>query len=236
MKKIILFLAFITLFSCKENERLTYDANRSDVYFRDITKDNDSLYVSLLSKEDRSDALIPVKVLGGILSTPKKFRVEVVPEKSTAVEGKHYQKLPEYYEFTPDTTVYFMPVVMLKGDDAIKVKPVELTLRIVNSEEMGIAYEDRCEIRLVIADMLRVPTGTGNSGDMTIFKKLFGEYSRVKHLMIIDLVGHDFWDKDTTIDAQQAYYTPFARKLYKIITSGEYIDENGNVIQGWNVP
>ena len=118
-----------------------------------------------------------------------------------------------------------------------------MTLRLVETSDLGIAYKDRAEIRLVIADMVKMPEGTGYYGDMTAFKKLFGDYSRKKHTMIIELTGHDFWE-DTYgsgngnygIYYEEDYYTPYARKLYKIITGSEIRDETGKVMQGWNVP
>lgn len=71
-----------------------------------------------------------------------------------------------------------MPVRLIKGDAAIKQKPVTLTLRLVATGELGVAYADKSEIRLLIADMLKKPEGEGYYGDMTAFKKLFGEYSQ----------------------------------------------------------
>ena len=136
-----------------------------------------------------------------------------------------------------------MPVRLIKGDAAIKKKPVTLTLRLVATGDLGVAYADKSEIRLLIADMLKKPEGEGYYGDMTAFKKLFGEYSQKKHMMIIEMTGHDFWE-DTYgsgngnygIYYEEDYYTPYARKLYKIITGSEIRDETGKVMQGWNVP
>lgn len=236
MKKIILLLAFVTLFSCKENERLVYDSNRTDVYFNDVNEYRDSLYVSLLTKENISDAFVNVRILGGMLSVPKKIRVVVIPEKTTAVEGVHYKKLPDYYEFPTDIHTYLMPIVMLKGDESIKEKEVILALRIVETEEVGVAFENQSEIRLVIADMLRTPTGLGILEDMTAFNQLFGEYSKTKHMMIIELVGHDLWDRSPYLYPQTGYFTPYGRKLYKIITEGKYYDENGKLMEGWKMP
>ena len=120
---------------------------------------------------------------------------------------------------------------------------MSLTLRLLGTSDLGIAYQDRAEIRLVIADMVKMPEGTGYYGDMTAFKNLFGDYSRKKHTMIIELTGHDFWDGNYGdnggvygIYYEMDYYTPYARKLYKIITENEIKDENGNIMQGWMVP
>lgn len=237
MRKLIIFLLLITaISSCKENERLLYDLNSHDIYFRDVNENRDSLYVSLLTKEAISITTVPIRILGNKPSSPLKFKVEVVKEKTTAIEGVHYKKLPEFFEFPADLFVYQMPIEIIKGDESIKTKAANLTLRLVGSEELGVAYSNRSTVRLVIADMLKVPEGTGYYGDMTAFRTLFGEYSKVKHLMIIDIVGHDFWDKGSDIFNASDYYRPYARRLYNIITTGEYKDENGKLITGWNVP
>ena len=132
--------------------------------------------------------------------------------------------------------LFKMPARLIKGDAAIKQKPVTLTLRLVATGELGVAYADKSEIRLLIADMLKKPEGEGYYGDMTAFKKLFGEYSQKKHMMIIEMTGHDFWEDTYGIIYEEDYYTPYARKLYKIITGSEIRNETGKVMQGWNVP
>ncbi len=102
--------------------------------------------------------------------------------------------MPPYYEFPANVFEYDMPITLLKGDEGITQNPVTLTLRLVETSELGIAYANRSVIRLLIANMLKKPEGDGFYGDMTTFRRLFGEYSRKKHLMIIELIGHDFWD------------------------------------------
>lgn len=244
MKKIFLFLFLAaTLLACSENDRLVYDDSMHDIYYSIVNKTRDSMYVSLLTAEEISTANVKVHLLGNVLAEPKQFRVEVVKERTDAIEGIHYQALPEYYEFPAGVFEYNMPVIMIKGDKGITEKPVTLTLRLVNTSDLKVAYADRAEIRLQIADMLKIPEGEGYYGDMTFFKKMFGEYSRKKHTMIIELTGHDFWDGNYGEDGglsglyyEEDYYIPYARKLYKIVTTSEIRDENNKIIQGWNVP
>lgn len=243
MKRYILILTVILLAACQENERLIYNDSMHDIYYSIVTETRDSLYVSLLMAEDVSNANVQIKLLGHVLPAAQKFKVEVVEERSDAKEGVHYLPLPEYYEFPAGVFEYDMPVTLLKGDKSITEKPVTLTLRLVATSELGVAYENRSELRLLIADMLKKPEGEGYYGDMTVFKNLFGEYSKKKHLMIIELVGHDFWDGGYGsyggaygLYYEKGYYTPYARKLYKIITEQEIRDENGKIIQGWMVP
>ena len=228
MKKIFFLLASVILLACSENERMVYDEHMHDIYYSIVTDTRDSLYVSLLMADQILETTVDVKMLGNVLTKPQKFKVEVVGERTDAKEGIHYEKLPEFYEFPAGEFIYKMPVRLIKGDAAIKQKPVTLTLRLVATGDLGVAYADKSEIRLLIADMLKKPEGEGYYGDMTAFKKLFGEYSQKKHMMIIEMTGHDFWE-DTYgsgngnygIYYEEDYYTPYARKLYKIITGSE---------------
>ena len=243
MRRIFILFVLAVLCSCSKNERLVYDLNMHDIYYPIVTETRDSLFVSLLTADEILTATVEVKLLGDVLQSPERFKVEVVKEKTDAIEGIHYEKLPEYYDFPAGEFVYKMPVNLLKGDKGITEKPVSLTLRLVETSDLGIAYKDRAEIRLVIADMVKMPEGTGYYGDMTAFKKLFGDYSRKKHTMIIELTGHDFWDGNygnyggaNGIYYEMDYYIPYASKLYKIITENEIEDENGNIIPGWMVP
>ena len=243
MRTLIIFCFLAFLCSCSENDRLVYDENRHDIYYSIVNKTRDSIYVSLLTVENVLTTTIEVKLLGDVLPSPRKFKVEVVKEKTQAKEGIHYKTLPEFFEFPANEFTYKMPVELIRGDLSIKEKPVVLTLRLTAGPDLGIAYTDRSEVRLIIADMLKAPEGEGYFGDMTIFKKLFGEYSKKKHMMIIELTGHDFWDGGYGnyggvygLANEQNYYLPYARKLYKIVTENEIKDENGKIIQGWMVP
>lgn len=239
--KTLLFLLFIMLmlFACSENDRLIYSEDRHDIYYTLVTETRDSMFVSLLAAEDESIATVDISLMGHALTETKKFKVEVVPEMTTAKEGVHYKALPVYYEFPVGEFSYQMPITLLKGDESIKQAIVTLVLRLVPTDEVGIAYEERSVIRIQIGDMLKKPEGK----DMTGFEMLFGEYSQTKHKMIIEMTGHDFWDGNYGnyggkygIMNESAYYTPYARKLYKMVTETEIRDENGKIIGAWQVP
>ena len=176
MRRIFILFVLAALCSCSKNERLIYDLNMHDIYYPIVTETRDSLFVSLLTADEILTATVEVKLLGDVLQAPARFKVEVVKEKTDAIEGIHYEKLPDYYDFPAGEFVYKMPVNLLKGDKSITEKPMSLTLRLVETSDLGIAYKDRAEIRLVIADMVKMPEGTGYYGDMTAFKNLFDDY------------------------------------------------------------
>ena len=131
---------------------MVYDEHMHDIYYSIVTDTRDSLYVSLLMADQILETTVDVKMLGNVLTKPQKFKVEVVGERTDAKEGIHYEKLPEFYEFPAGEFIYKMPVRLIKGDAAIKQKPVTLTLRLVATGDLGVAYADKSEIRLLIAD------------------------------------------------------------------------------------
>lgn len=228
---------------CSENERQTYDPNMHDVYFDIVNDTRDSLFISLLTADDVSTHTIQINLMGNALSAPERFGVEAVTEKSTAREGVHFEKLPEYFEFPAGEFSFKMPITLIKTDPLLESQEVVLTLRLVSVADMGVAFKDQAELRVKYSNMLRIPEGDGYYGDMTAFQALFGEYSRTKHTMIIELTGHDFWDGDYGnyggaygLIWEKPYYTPYARRLYRIITEGTYYDENGKLMTGWSVP
>ena len=163
MRKLFILLLGIVFYSCSENDRLIYSEGMHDIYYSDVTKDKDSIFVSLLTAERELTTTINVKLLGDTLRVSEKFKLEVIPGKTTAKEGVHYQKLPETYEFPTGVFEYKMPVTLIKGDEGITKAPVILALRLVPVAGLGIAYENRSVVRLIISDMLRKP-GQGGDG------------------------------------------------------------------------
>lgn len=145
-----------------------------------MTKDKDSIFVSLLTAERELTTTINVKLLGDTLRVSENSKLEVIPGKTTAKEGVHYQKLPETYEFPTGVFEYKMPVTLIKGDEGITKAPVILALRLVPVAGLGIAYEESFRCAVDYIDMLRKPEGDAYYEDMGAFVGLFGEYSRKK--------------------------------------------------------
>lgn len=229
----MLFIAAAGLSAaCTQNTRLTYDPDMHDVYFDVIKGERDSVYVSLYTCDEVSAHTLKVNMLGNVLPEPMRFAVEVIPEKTTAVEGVHYKKLPEYYEFPAGVFQSDIVFELIKSDPELAKSEKVLGLRLVQISKLGIGFRDRMEIRVKMSTMLRVPQGS----DMNSFVRLFGPYSRVKHEMIIEITGHDLWDSNNPyLSLREGYYTPYARKLYKVITEKDYYDETGNLITPWEL-
>ena len=64
MRKLFILLLGIVFYSCSENDRLIYSEGMHDIYYSDVTKDKDSIFVSLLTAERELTTTINVKLLG----------------------------------------------------------------------------------------------------------------------------------------------------------------------------
>lgn len=239
MKNIFLIIVlFLSIFSCSENERMVFEGE-SRVYFKNISKDKDTITFSLAPKPSGTTFDIPVALAGYKLTSDKKMRVEIVKEGTTAIEGTHY-KLDEEHVFPADTFATSIPIVIYKEDPELRTATKYLTIKLVPTSDLNIIYDDKVKVVLAITLQLKTPTGTGYYGDMTSFKRLFGDYSKKKHELIIEMAGHDFWDGNygnyggaNGLYDEEGYYEPFSRQLLQYVMENEVYDENGNLIKPW---
>lgn len=236
----ILFILFLFV-SCKQNERLIFEGE-SRVYFVRDSKKTDTLFLSIMTSPNGSSFEIPVALLGYALSEEKSYRVEVVPEETTAQENLTYRLEKNEFIFPANTYKTNFPVILYKEDPDLWNEYKYLTLRLVPTQELGVAYDDRSQLVVAVSAMLKVPQGTEYFGEMTAFVTLFGVYSRKKHELIIEITGHDFWDGNYGkygglgtygLYHEKDYYKPYARVLLKYVTDNEVFDENGNRINPW---
>lgn len=228
----------LIMVSCNETERLTYEGDTAICFNVSKTK-IDTIAFAILTKEDGSKYDIPVMLIGNLLSSERIYKVEVVANETTATEGVNY-KLENECIFPADTARSNFPVILYKSDPELSEKIKYLTLRLVPTSELGVAFENRSKVVISLTTMLRVPAGTGYYGDMTFFENMFGPYSKKKHEIIIEIVGHDFWDGNYGVAGglnglldEEQYYLPYSRSVLKYFMEHEVYDENGNLIKPW---
>lgn len=225
--------------SCKQNERLMFDGD-SKIYFHRTSIQTDTLAFALLAKENGHEFDVPVRISGYMLSSERKYKVEVIADKTTAEEGIHYE-LEQEFSFPADTFASSFKVKLFKTDPELATSSKFLSLRLVPSD-LDVAYEDRSSIVILLTTALRAPVGTGYWGDLRAFTNWFGPYSRKKHELIIEMTGHDFWDGnygvagglgDYGLSEEEDYYAPYALVLYSYIINNVVYDENGVQIKPW---
>lgn len=228
----------LIMVSCNETERLTYEGDTSICFNVSKTK-MDTLAFAILTKEEGSKYDIPVMLIGNILSSESTYKVEVVADETTATEGVNYL-LENEFIFPANTAKSNFQVILYKSDPELSEKIKYLTLRLIPTSELGVAFENRSKVVISLTTMLRVPAGTGYYGDMTFFENMFGPYSKKKHEIIIEIIGHDFWDGNygaagglDGLYYEEDYFLPYSRTVLKYFMEHEVHDENGNLIKPW---
>lgn len=231
---LILILGLFIFAACEKNERILYSKAES-VYLSEYKDAADSLTVSLATKKIGTDTVyIKVKLLGRYLEKPAKFGLEVKDDMTDATEDVHYKPLQEYYIFPAGVPEYKMPVVLIKGDNALKKKSVTLAVKL-KADELETAYIDKQYVRIIFSDMFLAPVGTDYYGNMTQFVKLFGVYSQKKHQMIFEYLGEDLPTKKYAMyyKNRDPEWRACSKALSDYCRDNNVIDENGNKILPW---
>lgn len=220
----------ITAISCKKNEIIKYQ-EKPAVYFTNLP-DGDSLVYSFIGKTVTTDTLyLDMKLLGDNLLSAKKYKVEVNEAMTTAEAGVHYKILDDFYTFPAAVFATKLPVIIYNTDESLKTKSVSLTLTIKSTEELNTGYPTKINAHIVITNQLIKPSYW--NGLLVIF---YGEYSKVKHTICIQLQGHDFpVTQNLAMDPPYgiAYWMSYGRVAAKYFTDNVVYDENGNRILPW---
>lgn len=231
MKKYILILSILALFACEKNEKLIFDS-KPGLYFA-LEDDVDSLQYSLLGSLSDSDTVrIPLKIMGDALSYDARYKVTVVAEGTTAEVGKHYSPLSDSYIIEAGEFVKDFEIEILKADPALETESRAIVLRLVETDDFTIGYTKGSNVKLIITNQIIKPS----YWDMP-FSLYFGEYSKVKHNVIINILGHDF-----PLTLSQAFRAPYSsgywmvagRAACQYFIENDVNDESGKKILPWS--
>ncbi len=232
MKKIIILaITGLIAWSCTQNEPLLYTAKPA-VYFNELSNDADSVIYSFTTTVDERDTVyISVKLLGAI-PEDKTFKISVDEEASTAKAGVHYEALRESFVYPAGKVTVNVPFYMLYSAD-LDTSLLSLDFAIESNDDMDAGYSDHVQGRIIITNQLFKPVYWDYP--MSLY---FGEYSRVKHQICTDIMGHDFpltleeaqyWNGETIY----GYWMRAGREVAEYIASHEVYDENGELISDW---
>lgn len=234
MKKIFYSIIFLgcLLTGCQENEMDNFDSDGA-VYFQlnttDWTNATDSVVYSFAGKTEREVTLnLQVNLMGGAVDYDREIRISVDPELTTAEEGVHYQALEDSYTLPAGAYSVQIPVTILGTDPQLENQMVQLALRLEPSEELVLGLSRRTLARIQFSSMLTMPYYWDEF--------YWGEYSKVKHEKLIELLGVDFpatedeyYDDYDLWDAYCNYLSQWFGENYPVN------DEYGNPIDPWYV-
>lgn len=120
-----------------------------------------------------------------------------------------------------------VPIYISEQPD-LETETVSLDFSIVEDEVFSIGYIDRNRIRYFITNQLIKPSYWDSTLDL-----YFGEYSKVKHQVCVDIMGIDFPLKEDD-DSDYGYWMRVGRTAAMYFALNEVYDENGNRIETWD--
>lgn len=216
MKTTILFFAAAgLLLSACQNDQKDFYTGAPAAYFSDFTAPADSLVYSFLGKPAQEAAVtLNVRLLGNELDAPRQLRLRVVPEKTTAQAGKHYQALPETFDLTPGAYNFELPVTLYKHSD-LDQHSLTLTVEIVDDARMRLAFRDNARVRIVFSNIIMKPQIWD-----AVLAPVFGAYSKAKHAVCMDLMERPFPETKQEFDMERNQWRSLGWKC------NEYFKEN----------
>ena len=232
MKRIFYALCFwgLLLSACQENEMNGFE-NDGAVYFQlnatDWTNTADSIVYSFAGKGVTEYMVnLQVDLMGEAVDWDREVRVSIDPELTTAEEGTHYRALETSYVLPAGAYNMQIPVTILGTDPRMENQAFQLAIRLEPSADLGLGLSQRTLARIQFSAMLTMPYYWDEF--------YWGEYSKVKHEKLIELLGVDFpatedeyYDDYDLWDAYCNYLSQWFAENYPVN------DEYGNPIDPW---
>lgn len=236
MKKYVYALLVVAgIWGCKDNadypfegENAVYFQLESNTYY--WTQTLDSMVYSFAAKGVNEDTLwVRVNLEGNTTPDDRPIKVVVDETKTTAEVGLHYEALKDEYALPGDSVYVNIPVIIYNKDAELENKQVVITLALQSTEALKLGITERRTCRLLVSNMLNKPTYWED-----VISWDFGDYSRRKHELCIQVLGIDFpetsgeyYENDTMWDIYGAYMSNYFEDNYPIY------DEKGAVIEPW---
>lgn len=180
-----IFLLSVLAIGCTQDDYLHYNTESASLRFAYEAAGNDSIVYSFRLHPDVTEDLVevPVQLIGLASSQPREISVEVLNDRSTAVENTDF--VIETSEIQADSIKGVLKVTV-KKTDALNQASRKFTLRLCANEYFEAAPINQSVFTIVLNNELMAPEGW-----------IFGEYSQVKHEFVIKHTGvaTDYYNK-----------------------------------------
>ncbi len=201
----LLFISLI-FYACQQNEVMDF-ALDARVYFNETTGTGtlqrniwSKNYSFALQKSTLTQDTIKIttKLMGNPADYDRIFRVKVLPDSTTAIEGQHYKILDGIMPAGKYES--YLPIILYRTEDTQELS-VSLFIEIIATNDLKPGNPDAINFSLHWADMLMRPAHWP--------EYFFGEYSVNKYRFAIDVTGHTDWEQAprVTTGKQEGIYT-----------------------------
>jgi hypothetical protein len=233
---VLLLLCIGMTVACKKSKLMLYEGGQT-IYFEDENTYSkvyvDTAYYNFGTSEIKSDTLFKyVWVMGSIVDHKRPFKIRVVKENTTAVEGRDYElPIADSLYIPANSRQQRLPIILHRTSELFD-KEVKLEIELVENNlfntnmkvhnNYASAYTPSAtKIRFTIADRLpKPPVWDANFGAL-------GSYSRKKFTMFVE---------NQELDYSRWYSKPFYSNSSIKYYASEfqyYLNEerdNGNII------
>jgi len=228
---ILTLFSSILLWDCKKSEPTLYDSALTAVYFPGITV-KDSITYTFVGKNAPDTVYVPVQIMGESSLVARKIKVVVNQSVTSATEGKHFEKLKDFYTVPAKAFTAKVPIILFRNDPLLSSKYFSLGLTIIDSEDLAAGFPAFLNARISFTNQLIKPSYWDN-----ILLLYFGEYSKVKHAKCVELMKRDFPLTQAGLTAApltNAFWMSWGRVASDYFTINIVLDENGNRIMPWS--
>ncbi len=221
-----------TLYSCQENDRMIY-SSKASVYFQlfeePAKEDLDSINYAFSSSIGSVDTFnLNVKVIGEVVDYDRNLNMEVVPELTTATEGKHYIALEKSYIVPAGAYKVSVPIILLNQDTLLKDTSFRIGFRILESNDFLVGAIEKSEVKLILTDILVKPAS------WMYLSMFFGEYNRTKHKYFIEIFDTNFPEDPRDIFTEFGLWQTYGQLLSDYFKENYPIyDENDEIVEPW---
>jgi hypothetical protein len=241
-----LLAAAVTGQGCDDDSYKYYTREKCTLHFDLPERQQDSVVYSFIKYTDGTgiEVKLPLEIAGYASERDRYYRLRVVADSSTAREGVHYEPLEERYAFRANRYHDSARIVFYNTDEELTRSTRRLYVEIEATDDFatGIWYKQRADIRF--ANIVRKPLIWDDENGMDFYNThclafYFGDYSKVKHVCILQQTGldefPDVWPGDATATATLiATFTHYGLIMNKYFTDNVVYDENGDRIEPLN--
>lgn len=210
---ILIFLLSVT--GCQENEQMIF-SEKPSAYFSSITASDSISYSFASGKVKQDTVLVPIKIIGESTDYDREIAFSI-DASSTAKAGVQYKALDNKVILPAGKVETQIKVVVF--DKELDKSDVSLIFALVPNDNFNLGYGDRLTAKVIITNQLVKPT----YWDIPL-SFYYGEYSKAKHRLCIQLQGEDFpptWDR-TKVQT----YMSYGRMVYNYLLKTPVWDED----------
>jgi hypothetical protein len=241
-----LLLAAGLLASCEEEKLKTFDGQEGVYFYFPNERSNTVTYVDSTSQvefgrverdRDTLVAFLHVRVTGAAKDYPRKYKIVVIADSTTAIEGVNYEPLPDYFIMEAGACSAEAPIRCFRHDN-INAGPRRLALQLVPTEDFIIGIPV-WKISVTQTDTVNAArhsiwiSGTlaeprywyyGGRADATTGQETgnWGAWSLKKFQVICELFPYLLYDDFT---GSNSYAVQTRRRIFIAVSLGNYLQQ-----------